>query len=728
MKRFLAIWLVLFCLTPLFLFACGKTDAPESETDTMVLTNVYAAAPVSAPEMDVWIGFRLASGPEDSLYLYDAIQGTYIYRFSPDGAYQETISVPMPTSGDWLFSGIAALPDGEFLALASDALRTFFLLRMDADGNILHRAEVEDADTTSLIGVANGSFYCVVNNVILRYSDVLTETKRFTLDFMPTALRTICGEEDTVYLCDMMGSLYILDCENGGLTPVYVPELFNNDAAAYPGNGYLWYYVDSEGIFGVNGDEKTLLCSFGNSNLSYRGIQELAVLSPTAFYIKYQAPTANGLEYLLLTPSEDVRERIPLRIAWHSASDTETMRNIVSSFNVSGTDYFVELVDYAKYGLSGIDPPGAQMFQKDLLAGEVFDLYCVRNGELFGDWEKTGALADLSSVCDDNLLPSVRAAYETKDGIFGLPFTVLYNYLAMPATRTSSLTDIEKASVESAADRDTIVCIDYTIYRMIHVFTSSILDSADCRFDTPEFQSFLETLKLVSENCGTRYGTVQTIHYDTYKELRYGGSSMEAAVREDRLKYLYLASQDPKMLAIYKVIYGDTPVRLSGYPTVNGGTAASGTANPILCVPKTGNITGAKAFLSFFLSDRIQCNRDLLKENMPITESGLIKTTEARYFYFSKERANVIKLYDSYATQPSAPLSTLVPNIFEVTLTDEEVEVFRDLIRNASISSGRDNMVMQIVEEEIEPFFAGDRTAQTTADIIQKRASVYLAE
>jgi len=69
-----------------------------------------------------------------------------------------------------------------------------------------------------------------------------------------------------------------------------------------------------------------------------------------------------------------------------------------------------------------------------------------------------------------------------------------------------------------------------------------------------------------------------------------------------------------------------------------------------------------------------------------------------------------------------------VPNIFEVTLTDEEVEVFRDLIRNASISSGRDDMVMQIVEEEIEPFFAGDRTAQTTADIIQKRASVYLAE
>ena len=37
-------------------------------------------------------------------------------------------------------------------------------------------------------------------------------------------------------------------------------------------------------------------------------------------------------------------------------------------------------------------------------------------------------------------------------------------------------------------------------------------------------------------------------------------------------------------------------------------------------------------------------------------------------------------------------------------------------------------MVMQIVEEEIEPFFAGDRTAQATADIIQKRASVYLAE
>ena len=64
----------------------------------------------------------------------------------------------------------------------------------------------------------------------------------------------------------------------------------------------------------------------------------------------------------------------------------------------------------------------------------------------------------------------------------------------------------------------------------------------------------------------------------------------------------------------------------------------------------------------------------------------------------------------------------------DVHLTDAEVEAFRDLIRTAVLSTGRDDMITQIISEELEPFFAGDRSAEDTAEIIQKRASIYLAE
>ena len=37
-------------------------------------------------------------------------------------------------------------------------------------------------------------------------------------------------------------------------------------------------------------------------------------------------------------------------------------------------------------------------------------------------------------------------------------------------------------------------------------------------------------------------------------------------------------------------------------------------------------------------------------------------------------------------------------------------------------------MVTLIISEELEPFFAGNRSAEDTAEIIQKRAAIYLAE
>ena len=48
MKRLCA--LILLCTLVLSLFACGKTTDTDT-SDAVVLTNVYVANPVSAPEM-----------------------------------------------------------------------------------------------------------------------------------------------------------------------------------------------------------------------------------------------------------------------------------------------------------------------------------------------------------------------------------------------------------------------------------------------------------------------------------------------------------------------------------------------------------------------------------------------------------------------------------------------------------------------------------------------------
>ena len=76
---------------------------------------------------------------------------------------------------------------------------------------------------------------------------------------------------------------------------------------------------------------------------------------------------------------------------------------MINDFNTSHTEYAVELVHYGKEGdlYKKENSVGYMQFQKDLLAGEAFDLYAMYGsnfGSLFSSMEKNGSFYDLS-VC-----------------------------------------------------------------------------------------------------------------------------------------------------------------------------------------------------------------------------------------------------------------------------------------------------------------------------------------
>ena len=110
MKKGLAILFAVLCL---FLCACHRdTDtAPEA----ISLTNVYSAAPLSAPEMQTDVSSCQPFVYGDSLYLFDRIQNLYLYRFSLDGTYRETIAVPSLHKESLPCGRLSFLTTGTFL-------------------------------------------------------------------------------------------------------------------------------------------------------------------------------------------------------------------------------------------------------------------------------------------------------------------------------------------------------------------------------------------------------------------------------------------------------------------------------------------------------------------------------------------------------------------------------------------------------------------------------------
>ena len=139
-----------------------------------------------------------------------------------------------------------------------------------------------------------------------------------------------------------------------------------------------------------------------------------------------------------------------------------------------------------------------------------------------------------------------------------------------------------------------------------------------------------------------------------------------------------------------------------------------------------GNSHGALAFLTYYLSDSIQKNGVITETQFPITESAWAAETENRYYSYAALSPTQIRATRRSHTAPKGQNTDT--NHPTVALSEEEAKELRELVRNASISTGRDDMVTLIISEELEPFFAGNHSAEDTAEIIQKRAAIYLAE
>jgi len=61
-------------------------------------------------------------------------------------------------------------------------------------------------------------------------------------------------------------------------------------------------------------------------------------------------------------------------------------------------------------------------------------------------------------------------------------------------------------------------------------------------------------------------------------------------------------------------------------------------------------------------------------------------------------------------------------------MTEAEAGDLRAIVESASLISRFDEALWNIVEEELQPFFAGDRTAVDTARIMQNRIQTLLSE
>ena len=401
------------------------------------------------------------------------------------------------------------------------------------------------------------------------------------------------------------------------------------------------------------------------------------------------------------------------------APDTE-IYDFIRNFNARSDEYEVQLTEFTvKYGEDGIE-----QFNADMAAGNYPDilLYDMEGQFPVESYARKGMLANLYDFMDadpdinrEDYIENIFKAYETNGKLYKV--VTSFNIITL-AGKPSIVGTEQGVSFERLAELVNKYPVNplgtkkYAFERLIHFGYYNYIDTDNgiCRFDSKDFIDLLEF-------CNQLPNESETIEdYDSKEALRNGKQPFVTMYHIDSFRYL--RSNEYRL-------FGE-PVTFMGYPGVGGnGSVISPGMSRFSILSVGANPEGAWEFVKYFYSDAYQDK--FVKEKsderyahmFPIKKSVLEQLAEeAKQPYWDSGERDYV---EPYYTDSAGNKITVGVN------TDEDNQRVYDLI-NGAVAENLNFDVINIINEEAAAYFAGQKSAEDVAEIIQNRLQNYLDE
>lgn len=541
----------------------------------------------------------------------------------------------------------------------------------------------------------------------------------------------------TYYESEGNGGAVVTRLENGSASEAMHPEgvSVTGGLNIYGGDGDVVLLSDGNLLYYMNAatGEVTKLLSWLDSDINASNISGVAGSEDTLLVV-LSSYAHNSGEYtfelgtLTKTPKKDLPQRTILTLGAQYLDDQ--LRSAVVDFNRKSDTYRVTLVDYGTYNTTEDYTLGAKQMDMDVISGNSPDLISLQ-GAKTEQYISKGVLANLSELLEkdetisaDDLMAGPLQGY-TKDGkLYGMPYSfgvqTLYGS-AMRLGERNSWTLEEMAEVVEELDDDVQV-MTYTtqssfLSMMLTYNLSRFVDysKATCSFDSEEFKSLLKTAASLPKDPEEDSGGAVVVesaeaaaYDDEMTQLQRGDTLLSTG-------YIYSKYEIKNFLNLYVEDNGIVKV---GYPTESGSGAVLSLDGGVAISDKCQDKDGAWAFLKTLLEDDFQKNQWSLPVTVSAFDSVMEEAKEPEYYMEKGEKVYVDST--GYIGETEYKLDDI---------TDEQIQEFKDYINGASmVSTTYDSDLMDIVTEEAAAFFAGDKSADEVADLIQSRASIYLGE
>ena len=512
----------------------------------------------------------------------------------------------------------------------------------------------------------------------------------------------------------------------------------------FVGPGYDVYIKDDDAVQGWNSDadEPVELLNFMNSDFAGSSVRYAAIIDADTMVFGcsdfYGASPEYGVYLMTRVPDNKVPEKTIICLAYRF-SGLPTLRKNVIAFNRQSDEYRIELVDYNRFEpVDEYDYDNSKLLERDLMSDRAPDIVQTSDFSAAGEWIDKGAFTDLSEYMTDDM----------RSGYFGSVLSMcedadkrMYQFVTDFMVNTVSTStkyvapehwDIDAFLDFAAGLPDGKYLMENTYPMNLLTFTlSGALDNfidfgtAECDFDTPTFRRLLEYLN----------GVEKVIYEDTLSgdDLRDYEIDRMKPYREGTVLLTSISAADLRYYLQDLTNFGKDTTKFVGYP-VSVGSSHNGTLlEPSLSFAvneKSGLKDAAWEFIRFVAE-----NGTLSDNGFPANVERFDRLHESdigKYYYF--EGYKIRKYGKLPSDEVEADLNERIRSgEYDgsgalVKIDETTIASLKDLINGAGAYPDAVEKIIDMIYEESQMYFEGNKSLDDTVKIIQDRVSTYLSE
>lgn len=616
--------------------------------------------------------------------------------------------------------------EGELIVIISERSLDVTNYRVNwiaQDGTVMWTASIENAESVGTPVIKEPLLYVPCDNQILVYDSNGNLQQRYILDTFPAGIdinnmnsvieSVYVTENDGVYAVFLNSQyslryIFRIDEEIGKMTEwAETAGAWYADLIGGPGKGYELLFKDNKGIYGWNFENPEMieLVNFLDSGLVGQNIKKICPVSEDKYIMLYQNEDGQSEIYYLTKADPEVMKEREVIVLGLLSKGNNYIQKIVK-FNQANKQYMIKVVDYTEYN----DP--LTQLNLDITTDNAPDIfYADANTEVpFVDYARAGYLEDIKPWLEsdgelklEDYLYNVFEAMGLNGKWYQMPTAIqIYAYVGSSSVfggnQTWTLEDYNKLKGEG---KDTTVLWgsreelmrDALVFRW-NQFVNE--EAGTCSFNSEEFVELLAWLNT--------FPIQNEIVAIDINEVRNG------KILSLKTQFRDFSNFNTNLERLYQ---GAAEFICFPSSETNGGMfVASGVT--LAMSAQSDCKEGAWEFIRYFFTDEYQIDElGAVTDQLPIKLSALDALAD-------KAMNPDFGILDSYRL-----------NGREITVeapTKEKVDGWMEYLKSITCADTLDNDIYNIITEETGYYFAGQKTAEMTAEIIQSRVGIYLAE